>query len=460
MFKLISFGIWNKKYFYIFITISFLLAYRISFGYTFDGENDYSIKFSEVLSEHYLIHQIYTHLVCIVISWFLPREKKSTNVKENAIKLNFSQRIKLTGILVKDQNLIFREKYEKDDTKNTKLFVVIIIIAYVLLEQASIIFKKFFVHMDFWMIDLFIFAFLNLKIFNIEIYRHQHMALLINSISVILNLMVVFLTIAENKEEKALYVKHWWTFFVALIIYILYSFCLSYTYINIKKLIDLKFIRIHIILAIYGVFGLLFCLAFGIIATYNNCESSISQYICIVKDNNNQTYIDNFNVYFKHFNNYDNNKDINNQIMIGQLITVFGTITYGFYKYFSFKVFEVLTPLHKIFSYPVYYFFLELIFLCVRGYNMFTDNKVNYFLISKLFVTLISEILSIFGYLLYIEIIELNIDGFKYNLKKYIMIRGDKDIIRLDSDDFMSIDDETVQDDKTISIYPDSEVYD
>ena len=40
------------------------------------------------------------------------------------------------------------------------------------------------------------------------------------------------------------------------------------------------------------------------------------------------------------------------------------------------------------------------------------------------------------------------------------MIRGDKDFIRLDSDDFMSIDDETVQDDKTISIYPDSEVYD
>ena len=90
MFKLISFGIWNKKYFYIFITISFLLAYRISFGYTFDGENDYTIKFSEVLSEHYLIYQIYTHLVCIVISWFLPREKESTNENENAIKLDFS----------------------------------------------------------------------------------------------------------------------------------------------------------------------------------------------------------------------------------------------------------------------------------------------------------------------------------------------------------------------------------
>ena len=62
------------------------------------------------------------------------------------------------------------------------------------------------------------------------------MALLINSISVILNLMVICLTIAENKEEKALYVKYWWTFFIAIIIYILYSFCLSYTYINLKKI--------------------------------------------------------------------------------------------------------------------------------------------------------------------------------------------------------------------------------
>ena len=75
-------------------------------------------------------------------------------------------------------------------------------------------------------------------------------------------------------------------------------------------------------------------------------------------------------------------------------------------------------------------------------------------------IILISEILSIFGYLLYIEIIELIIDGFNYNLKKNIMIRGDKDIIKFDSDDFMNIDDETVQDEKTISIYPDSEVYD
>ena len=91
---------------------------------------------------------------------------------------------------------------------------------------------------------------------------------------------------------------------------------------------------------------------------------------------------------------------------------------------------------------------------------MFTDNKNNNFLISKLFITLISDILSIFGYLLYIEIIELNIKGFNYNLKKNIIARGDKDIIKLDSDDFLDIDDESSQDEQSVSNYPESKLYD
>ena len=148
------------------------------------------------------------------------------------------------------------------------------------------------------------------------------------------------------------------------------------------------------------------------------------------------------------------------RIVIENIIILFWSFFYGFYKYFSFKIFEVLTPLHKIFYYSIYYFFFEFIFLCIRGYNMFTDNKNNNFLISKLFITLISDILSIFGYLLYIEIIELNIKGFNYNLKKNIMTRGDKDIIKLDLDDFLDIGNESSQDEQSVSNYPESKLYD
>ena len=40
------------------------------------------------------------------------------------------------------------------------------------------------------------------------------------------------------------------------------------------------------------------------------------------------------------------------------------------------------------------------------------------------------------------------------------MTRGDKDIIKLDSDDFLDIDDESSQDEQSVSNYPESKLYD
>ena len=215
--------------------------------------------------------------MCIIVSLILRGEKKfeeNLDLANNAaylIKIGLSKPKKPTGFFVVDQNLIFREKYRNDDVKNSMFFIFIIISVYVVLEQINILFKKIFVHMYFWMV-----AILNSKIFKIQIFRNQKLALLIYFISVILNLIVVVLKIGEKKEEKALYVKYWWTLFIALPIYILYSFYLSYIYINIKKLIDLKFIQLYVILLVYGIFGLLFYLVFCIIAKDNNWESSIS----------------------------------------------------------------------------------------------------------------------------------------------------------------------------------------
>ena len=45
MLKLISCGILSKNYLYMLFSIIFLLAYRIIFGYTFDRESEYTIKF-------------------------------------------------------------------------------------------------------------------------------------------------------------------------------------------------------------------------------------------------------------------------------------------------------------------------------------------------------------------------------------------------------------------------------
>ena len=194
---------WAKKYLYIFISVIFLLIYRIIFGFTFDEEKENTIKFNDIYYDHYLIHQICVYGMCIIVSLILRGEKKfeeNLDLANNAaylIKIGLSKPKKPTGFFVVDQNLIFREKYRNDDVKNSMFFIFIIISVYVVLEQINILFKKFFVHMYFWMV-----AILNSKIFKIQIFRNQKLALLIYFISVILNLIVVVLKIGEKKKKK------------------------------------------------------------------------------------------------------------------------------------------------------------------------------------------------------------------------------------------------------------------
>ena len=94
-------------------------------------------------------------------------------------------------------------------------------------------------------------------------------------------------------------------------------------------------------------------------------------------------------------------------------------------NYLLFKVIEDLTILHKIFSYPVYYFGQKLVFLvclCLKVFEI--EDSI---IIHKFITDFISDILSIIGYLIYIEIIEINICNCNYNLRKYITLRGKSD---------------------------------
>ena len=103
------------------------------------------------------------------------------------------------------------------------------------------------------------------------------LAFSINFVSIILNTLSVILTIKEEKEEKASYVKYKWLVIIAFIIYSLYAFFISYTFINIKKLMDLKFMSFNIILLVYGITGFIFCICFCLLVENFNCENDIAK---------------------------------------------------------------------------------------------------------------------------------------------------------------------------------------
>ena len=280
MLKWITIGNCNKRYFYIFGAISLLLLHKFTFGFIFDGEKEFEIKIFDngVFSEHYFIHQIIKYLSCILLSLIFiinqtrdENENLKTQIKALSTH-NYLHRAKFSGLFDKDLNLIYWGYYTESKSSYSKIFIAFTLFSYAILEQIKNVFKFFFFHMDFWMFELYIFAIFNHKMLRIQIYRHQIVSFFIILLSIILKHSSVVLTIIEGKEEKALYAKYWWTYFIALVIYVLYAVYLSFTYINMKKIIDLKFISVNYLMLIYAIFGFLFCLLFCVIATYINCE--------------------------------------------------------------------------------------------------------------------------------------------------------------------------------------------
>ena len=90
-------------------------------------------------------------------------------------------------------------------------------------------------------------------------------------------------------------------------------------------------------------------------------------------------------------------------------------------------IIKYYTPIHVIFSYPVQ-FFIEKTFLLIFTAIFFPDelfskqNQLKKFLLDES-----GDIASIIGFLIYLEMIELNFWGFNYNLKKNIINRGESD---------------------------------
>ena len=318
-----------------------------------------------------------------------------------------------------------------------------IIFLYVLVEQAFTIFKIYFKNCDFWMIELYIIAYLNAKMFKIKVYKHQLLVILIDIIPIILKGFILGLSFFDKKNHwdnnnhdnykydiadpdnnllKFLLVLKWPLLLLALVLYFIIAALRSYTLINIKKFMDLKHISLSAITMIYSITGAIFCAIFCVFTTYFRCganldipnKKDINDYQCRIKYENGK-YIDNFKVYFSKWVK-DNTNDIANEIMF----LVFGGISFFFYKFFTFLIVRELSPLHKIFTYPVQYFIQKIIL----SYKLI-GNIPRKFVVEQYGIDIASDVIAFLGFLIYLEIIELNFCKLNYNLRKSITFRGE-----------------------------------
>ena len=442
MTKYITFGNWNKNYIYIIASIISNLIYDAlgGLGYLF-----YSINIGyDKFGAHTYIHRLFNYLLILIFSsLFLLYE---TKINKNAVKTD--EITNMNAIKLIHHNIYFYSSKEISVP-----FIFLTVFLYVFLEFIDQIAKQFFSFGDFWMIELLIMAYLCMKMLKIKIYNHQIISIYLVSLPLIFKIATIVLLFCDENNHfrngeinykyndkttlsKSLFVAHWWLFPISFILFFIIMVINSYIFINIKKIIDLKYISISKILILYGFFGSILSALFLSVSTFISCGKKnddiydIWVYQCFVVDNNDNRFFDSYKVYFS--------KDIGKDLLFSLLrgIPIF------LHRFFFWKYIQNLSPIFKSFSYPLVFVLEKLIVI----YQINTNEPINY-LNARFFLDFSSDLTAFIGFLIYLEIIELNFCGLNINLRKYIIERSINDNDSKE-DIYMEMDAASISDDE------------
>ena len=200
------------------------------------------------------------------------------------------------------------------------------------------------------------------------------------------------------------------------IFFILLEILLSYSRVKAKVLMDLRYLSPYLIIFYIGICGSILILIMLIILSIFKCSDDFYD-ICMVRDLNDETllYIDNAIIYFQEL------RETGNRMYIEIFLII------PFYLIIKFLEFtcEVLViyyfnPNYVLIRDNLYYGITRIIFIIVNNSNYQNHIRLTQFIILES-----SEIISVFAYGIYLEIIELRFCGLDRYLKKNIIKRSE-----------------------------------
>ena len=441
-------GQWNSTYKFLFFLILFSLLKDLAFGSDNVAIFQYfKLLDFELVSNCSIVRQTLCYFFSIIVAFILYKKESKFIDDENnnkpVKKLDINENDRDTT-LAGDVELIHNEQtFEEYPDK----YLIIIIFLWVLEESLLFVFKDVFLHLDFWMIELIIVHHFIKKMLKMKVYSHQRLMLWFCIVPIMLKLATIILSCIDennyiNNERKEgkngkykysdninklkiIYIAVPWLSAFALPFYFALIIYRSYVNTKLKWLMDLKFVSISKIFLFYSIIGFANCLIIVVISTFFPCyvpigdkskdNYNIYDYFCKVKYEKKKFY-DNFRVYFTElFSSSECYKEI--------IALVFGISFFILYKFFTLKIIQQLTPVHIIFSFPIFYIFNKtyLLFLnYFKSSQWYLDVK---FAKEKLILDYCSDVVSIIGYLIYLEIIELHFCRFDYNIRRNIVYR-------------------------------------
>ena len=420
--KCISFGKFKYKYIYILFSAIALIINDIAFGLNY---ND-AFKAVSLINlfvdnknskEHFYINDIFCYFGTFFVSLILYILEKN-------------------GIL--DES-IEQKHYSKKDNSSSQIFfnlkLISLISLWVIEEKLAETIKNILIHLDFWVLEFIFLSYFCKKILKIDIYNHQKVAMLLTIFPCIIKIVTIIISFYdENRIEEnftsykrkdglleILYVPYPLLIPIGFSIYLIIIIMKSYIITKIKWYMDLKYISLYKLLMLYGFIGGLTFTIFCIITTFKECPKGykdLYDYFCKTKDDNNQKYFANFILYYT---------KILSQIPKAEVIILFfGILGFFIYKLYSLMIIKDLTPIHLVFSIPLFYAIRKIILLINILIQKDSAASKAYEINFKL--DLSADCLCLFGYFVYLEIIKLNFLGLNYNITENIISRAESEV--------------------------------
>jgi len=478
MSKCISCGGFNKYFIYILLAIFFKIFYDSLYGFNYNDSFEevkiFNTRTQDYLSWHGLIHQIFCYIGTTIISFLFYKYEVNASKKEgNDPVTNTTNNVK------KKQNLEIQlihndaeENIDINSDKSSFFICLLVIFLWISAEELIDVYSLALKDLDFWMFELLIVTAFSRKLFKIEIFNHQKFAMWFTLVPCVLKVSTIFLSFGHDGiSDKNLTILYYYDKLyipIGISIYMILITSRAYANTKIKWFMDLKYISPSKLLIYYGIIGTIICTLTAIVTTYIKCDANFKlfNYICKIpyigsdiKVNStfyttyiNDTYLENFNIYFDTLLGKVNTEYDNNEIIIEIAIIFFGIFSFFFYKYFSLKVIQHLTPVYLILSNPIL-FIIQKIVLLIN--NIFKDDDHSLFkkgtiafVESKFFLDMAGDIFSILGFLIYLEIIELKFCNYDYNIKSNISRRSFIESNEINEPEKSLINDEEAHDDE------------
>ena len=335
--KYISCGQYNKNYKYIILGIFFNILENFIFGFDLNDDFKELLLFNsdkqKELFKHFTVHEIFKYIGVFIFSCVFYKIEKMCNKNEKTYQKTSSfSSIKSNCQII----LIFNDSQNEIDS--IILNFIFIITVYVCIEFLAYIFSNLgLMIFDYWMFELLIISYINAKMFKLKIYRHQMLAILFNLfICLLFRIPYFILSLSLEKDNKSLLNKsnwYWyWYVILGLFIYLIIITIRAYSYTKIKWFIDLKYISSTKLLIYIGFIGILISTISCVIETNIKCSNKIN--FCEVNDKNNNTYLDNFYIYYEKVSEIKKR----DEIIYETCVILFGMISKFFAIYFDMMI--------------------------------------------------------------------------------------------------------------------------